>query len=121
MTSQERIQRRYIRAIPVGEAVTLSDIPRLYVTSPPFSGKLSIIRWRTRCKHRHAYWDGDPDESALWCPDCEKFVGFHCLSCAGEGIVQEDDYECDWVNYGPDLITCPECRGRGWVRERTWQ
>lgn len=38
-----------------------------------------------------------------------------CFACGGDGIVQEDEYECDWINFGPNVITCPDCAGTGYV------
>lgn len=67
------------------------------------------------CKHEEAFWfDGDKRDG-YWCPDCNQWVGETCQTCGGQGFVQEDEYEGDWINCGPDLITCPECRGDGKV------
>lgn len=60
-------------------------------------------------------------EEGLWCPDCNSIIAITCPSCGGQGWVEEDEYECDWVNFGNDAIMCPECKGSGWVSDPTWQ
>ena len=34
---------------------------------------------------------------------------WRCESCGDDGIVQEDEYHCDWINFSPTLISCPDC------------
>lgn len=65
------------------------------------------------CKHDDAEWHDDNQ----YCLECGRIVAWVCEACHGEGFVQEDEYEGDWINFGPDLITCPECRGEGKICE----
>lgn len=65
------------------------------------------------CQHEQAFWADD----GLWCPDCRCCIAVRCHACGGEGVVEEDEYECDWINYGSDLIVCPECGGTGMLRD----
>jgi predicted RNA-binding Zn-ribbon protein involved in translation (DUF1610 family) len=62
------------------------------------------------CKHENADWRGDV---GFWCPDCEQWLAWDCETCGGDGLVYEDDWKGDWINYGPDLIPCPDCGGSG--------
>ena len=36
-----------------------------------------------------------------------------CLTCHGEGAGEECELELDWINYGRDWVTCPDCGGTG--------
>lgn len=40
-----------------------------------------------------------------------------CPACGGDGIVQEDEYECDWINFGPRIMGCPDCKDAGIEQE----
>lgn len=69
------------------------------------------------CKHEDAFWyDND-----LWCPECGAAVGVTCPLCGGDGFMVEAEMECDWINYGNDLVTCRECNGEGWTRDPSFQ
>lgn len=67
---------------------------------------------KDECKHLD--WDWNSDDCAI-CSDCGALLRSRCEVCGGEGIIQEDEYEGDWINYGPNLITCPDCGGSGYV------
>lgn len=69
------------------------------------------------CAHSEAWWDNDE----LWCPDCNEVIGVICPLCHGEGFGEECEIESDWINYGNDLITCPECGGKGWTSDPSFQ
>jgi protein gp37 len=32
-----------------------------------------------------------------------------CVTCGDRGYVNAQDYYCDWINYDPVLINCPDC------------
>lgn len=70
-----------------------------------------------KCKHEESF----EVEEGLWCPDCNSIIAIRCYECGGEGFTYEDDYESDWINFTHDFITCPDCRGTGWVSDPTWQ
>ena len=64
------------------------------------------------CQHIHgSFWIEDVEHCIL----CGAAVTERCETCGGEGVVQEDEYEGDWINYGPNLIACPDCNGNGVV------
>lgn len=65
------------------------------------------------CKHEFSELNADGD--CEYCSECGEVLRFVCEACRGEGIVEEDEYECDWVNFGSGLIVCPECKGSGWI------
>lgn len=45
---------------------------------------------------------------------CDDHEPAYCDVCGGEGIVDCQEYHCDWVNYGEgEWEICPECRGSG--------
>lgn len=66
------------------------------------------------CAHINAYPHGD---AGTWCPDCRQWIAWDCETCGGDGLVYEDDYEFDWINYGHNLIACPDCHGTGQQRD----
>lgn len=49
------------------------------------------------------------------CSQCERVFGWECKNCGDpwEGVVYEDDFECDWINYGHNVVECPVCDGSG--------
>lgn len=63
----------------------------------------------------------DDDKWCFYCDACFKPVAVSCPVCAGEGVIEEDEYELDWINYGNDLIVCPECEGEGWTAAPSFQ
>lgn len=65
-------------------------------------------------KRECAHIDTDEQNGAVYCYDCESIIQVECDACNGEGMVYEDDYEFDWINYGHNWISCPECHGSGW-------
>lgn len=71
----------------------------------------------TQCKHSGSF----AVDEGLYCPNCDSICAVVCPSCGGQGWVEEDEYECDWVNCTNDAITCPECKGSGWVSDPSWQ
>lgn len=75
----------------------------------------------THCEHCGVELDTLEDDNRLWCTSCIKGVAVTCPACGGEGFVQEDEYECDWVNCTDELITCPECEGEGWTADPSFQ
>lgn len=68
-----------------------------------------------KCTHNNTDWY-PPDYDVMVCQDCGKTMAYHCEACNGQGWVMEDEYECDWVNFGPNIITCPRCNGSGVVK-----
>lgn len=64
-------------------------------------------------------WDDVKD--CYICTDCYKAVAVQCPACAGEGVIEEAEYECDWVNCTDELMTCPECNGYGWTADPSFQ
>lgn len=73
---------------------------------------------KPECAHEETIYDGEND--CYRCAQCYQVTAVRCEACGGEGIVEEDEYECDWVNFGPDLITCPDCHGKGWLSHRIY-
>lgn len=61
------------------------------------------------------------DNNAYVCYACGKAVAVVCPLCGGEGFMEEANMECDWVNYGNDLVTCRECGGKGWTADPSFQ
>lgn len=72
---------------------------------------------KVKCKHQESFWDDDQ----LWCPDCQTVVGVNCPLCGGDGFMEEDEMEADWINYGDDIVTCRECGGKGWTSDPSFQ
>jgi hypothetical protein len=70
-----------------------------------------------KCKHENTY-AFPPDYDVIFCVDCGETVRLRCSACGGEGMVEAAEYEGDGVNCTDGLITCPECRGSGWVKEQ---
>ena len=66
----------------------------------------------------------EKDSVCLWCGNDPEYCtcdydteeGLTCQVCGGDGFVQEDEYECDWINCGPNVICCPECGGHGFYQ-----
>lgn len=90
----------------------------------------STPKWPDGCEHCGVKFKYDPDfdddgtyydDGVIFCESCRKAVAVRCPACGGEGVVEENEYESDWVNYGPDLITCPECDGDCYVADPMWQ
>lgn len=49
-------------------------------------------------------------------PDSEDFDWREyesCMTCGGEGSGPENELEADGVNYGPEWVVCPDCKGTG--------
>ncbi len=45
---------------------------------------------------------------------CGVWVWGDCEACQGEGLVDEAEYENDWINYpSHNFVQCPECKGSG--------
>lgn len=36
-----------------------------------------------------------------------------CHDCGGDGYVQANEAYNDYVNYGDELVPCPNCKGTG--------
>ncbi len=56
------------------------------------------------------------DDNAHRCEACDAWVTL-CETCGGEGYGAENEFECDWINYGDDWVSCPDCHGCGIRRE----
>jgi hypothetical protein len=61
---------------------------------------------------KRAWWstviaDYEPDE------DYGDGLDDSCHTCGGEGFLPEDEAELDWINFGDDLVECPNCGGSG--------
>lgn len=69
------------------------------------------------CKHDNAFCLVE----AHWCPDCNSAVGVTCPLRGGQGFMEENEMEGDWVNYGDELVTCRECSGKGWTSDPSFQ
>jgi hypothetical protein len=69
------------------------------------------------CEHCGAELSMFEIDNTYYCEECGKAVAVVCPLCGGEGFMQEDEMECDWINYGDDLVTCHECNGYGWTAE----
>lgn len=35
--------------------------------------------------------------------------------------MEEDEMECDWINFDDELVTCKECDGYGWTADPSFQ
>lgn len=81
-----------LRGIPAGVR---------FVSCGPLVGRVSLLG-------AVEPWDEDWDEVNADPDDCEP-----------EEFVEECEAECDWINYGNELVVNPEYRE--WVREREWQ
>jgi hypothetical protein len=73
------------------------------------------------CEYCGAELDTYTVDHTLYCDSCGKAVAVTCPACGGDGVVQEDEYEGDWVNCTDELITCPECNGYGWTADPSFQ
>jgi DnaJ-class molecular chaperone len=41
-----------------------------------------------------------------------------CQTCHGEGYLEANEAHCDWINYGDDLVRCPNCNGSGDAKDQ---
>jgi len=68
------------------------------------------------CDHHWIDWQNDDDgNEVLRCTECCKILAWDCEVCGGQGLVNEAEYECDWVNFSDRMVTCPNCSGEGIV------
>lgn len=51
--------------------------------------------------------------------DYDDGVEPECHTCGGDGCLEANEAHCDWVNYGDELVTCPNCRGSGLLKDCT--
>jgi primosomal protein N' len=65
------------------------------------------------CPHCGVDLEMFEDDHIYFCCNCNKAVATTCYACNGTGHVQENEYECDWVNFADVIIICPECGGDG--------
>lgn len=76
---------------------------------------MSLPDFCPHCGASTRYMDFYNDDGAGLCESCQGVIRYRCEACHGDGCVEEDEYEGDWVNFGGDLIVCPDCRGDGWI------
>lgn len=72
---------------------------------------------RETCEYCHTDLEMTEYDGTYFCTNCGKAVAVTCPLCGGEGYMQEDEMEGDWINYGDDLVMCRECDGHGVVSE----
>lgn len=60
-------------------------------------------------------------DQTYYCDNCGKAAAVVCPLCGGEGFMEEDEMECDWINYDDELVTCRECGGKGWTADPSFQ
>ena len=65
------------------------------------------------CQHEPAF--SLDEDQVLICEHCERIIAHQCDMCGGIGYGQENELECDWINFGDDLISCPRCCGARWL------
>jgi|SaaInlStandDraft_3_1057020.scaffolds.fasta_scaffold83747_2 hypothetical protein len=53
-------------------------------------------------------------DDVIICRKCAGVIAWKCDKCRGEGVGEENELECDWINYGNRLVTCNRCAGDGW-------
>ena len=42
-----------------------------------------------------------------------------CHTCGGDGFLEANEAHCDWVNFGDELVSCPNCCGSGLLKDCT--
>lgn len=44
-----------------------------------------------------------------------------CMSCGGDGIMDQQEAEDDYINYGPgEWVKCPNCGGSGLAKDQQY-
>lgn len=67
----------------------------------------------TQCGSEIDWWDADECDFQC-CDSCGHIDWWKCGMCWGLGYGEESELECDWVNFGDEVIVCPRCEGKGW-------
>lgn len=65
------------------------------------------------CQHEPDYIDSY--DQVQVCLHCKEIIAQECEKCSKEGMGEENELECDWINYGNDYVTCTRCNGFGWI------
>ena len=63
----------------------------------------------------------DDFKNCYRCENCDGVVAVPCPLCGSEGFMEEDEMECDWINFDDELVTCKECDGYGWTADPSFQ
>lgn len=113
---KKRVQIEFISPYEwaVGNAPIRRWVDRRSITLEKPGGEVVMAE---ECKHPDSFWIDD----GLWCPDCNSMAGVTCPLCGGQGFMEENEMEADWINYGDELVTCRECGGKGWASDPSFQ